>query len=93
MGDIKYCPNCRRNVDISIWDTTSIIILIILLIIGLLPGLIYLVYKLAKSKKCPNCGTLESDLEPPDFGSNFRASVSPRSGGVFCSKCGAKLRE
>ena len=94
MSEIYYCPKCQRNVDVSIWDTTSIIILIVLLLIGLLPGLIYLVYKLAKTKRCSYCGTLVNDMEPPRYdtrGPSMRPIASSSSvGKAYCSKCGAE---
>lgn len=84
MSELRYCPKCQRNVDVSPWDTTSVIILIVLLILGILFGLIYLLYKLAKSKRCPVCGTLEMDLESPRFDKFDRATV-------FCTNCGKEM--
>lgn len=85
MSEIRYCPKCRRNVDISPWDTTSIIILIILLLLGIILGVIYLVYKLVKAKSCPVCGTLEMDLEQPRY---ERADSTSKT---FCTNCGKEI--
>lgn len=82
MSDIRWCPRCQRNVDVSPWNGTSIAILIILLVLGgIILGVIYLIYKLVKTKKCPNCGTLEMDLQPPRYGQQPSAATAPPAAG------------
>lgn len=95
MSDIRYCPRCRRNVDISPWDGASIVILVVLLLFGIILGIIYLLYKLMKTKRCPVCGTLETDLEPPRF--DRCSGPTPRLGSesniaqTYCMSCGTGM--
>ena len=53
-----------------------------------------LVYKLAKTKRCPYCGTLVNDMEPPRYdahGPSMQPIASNSSvGKAYCPKCGAE---
>ena len=95
-GRAEWLSGIVSVVSSNGWDTTSIIILIVLLLIWLLPGLIYLVYKLAKTKRCPYCGTLVNDMEPPRYdahGPSMQPIASNSSvGKAYCPKCGAENR-
>jgi uncharacterized protein YbaR (Trm112 family) len=102
MAEMMYCPNCKRNVDVSVWTAGRIIILIILLILGILLGVIYLVYVLTLTKKCPDCETPYRFLEAPRFGSsNNTGDViyctacgrENRSDARFCGGCGAEIKK
>lgn len=68
MAEMMYCPHCGRDVNVSKWTGTRIVILIILLFLGLILGLIYLIYVATRKESCPVCGTPIEYLQPPRFG-------------------------
>lgn len=90
MTEMMYCPHCGRNVDVSKWTSTRIIILIVLLILGIILGLIYLVYVITLNETCPVCKTPASMLQPPRFNDTSGASTGFNSGDRFCTACGTK---
>lgn len=93
MSDYRWCPRCRKNVDIEEWTGLSILILIVLFLCGLALGIIYLVYKTFKTRRCPTCGLPEGQLEPPRFGRASEGDGQPADSGdsEFCIYCGARM--
>lgn len=63
MANMKYCPNCKRNVNTE--HSWHVVVLIILLLLGLIPGIIYLIWKWPR--RCPICHTPESMMYAPKF--------------------------
>lgn len=55
-----FCPNCCQNV-VAI-PSYSMVALILLLLCGIIPGLLYYLWK--KDKRCPICHLDEDRLEP-----------------------------
>jgi hypothetical protein len=62
---LKYCPSCKRNVQTNYdWN---VLVLVILLFLGLIPGLIYVVWKVIKGRSCPICRIPEGMMDNPKF--------------------------
>jgi RNA polymerase subunit RPABC4/transcription elongation factor Spt4 len=58
MTEMKFCPNCKRNVmPVRKWNTTALVLLILL---AFPVGVIYAIVK--RGKKCPICGTPEKAM-------------------------------
>lgn len=59
---MKYCNNCEQMVEPQ--KEFSALWFIFLLILGIVPGVIYLIYYLLKSKKCPMCSSTNWGVKP-----------------------------
>ncbi|WII09711.1 zinc ribbon domain-containing protein [Methanomassiliicoccales archaeon LGM-DZ1] len=104
MAEMMYCPNCGRNVNVTKWTGTRILILIVLLILGIIFGLIYLIYVATRKESCPVCGTPAGMLQAPRYSTGSQAGTSAGMsacpscgtsvpfGSEYCAECGAKLR-
>jgi len=56
LRDRQYCKNCKRTVKVNRWTIGSTFIFILLLALGLIPGFIYLIWKIVKiGNRCPIC--------------------------------------
>gem|GEM_PF-1489713 len=66
---MKYCPNCKRNVNTE--GRVNWIIAIVLLIFLFIPGVIYIIWGLVK-RRCPICRTQDGMLEAPRFDEETR---------------------
>ena len=53
MSSPRFCNLCNRNVIPS--KNFNGVVFLLLLFLGIIPGIIYLIYYLAKSRKCPIC--------------------------------------
>ena len=63
---LKYCPSCKRNVELE--SGINWILALILLILAIIPGLLYIIIAaIASKKRCPICGMKEPMMEPPKF--------------------------
>ena len=60
---MKYCQNCKRNVDTE--HSFNGVLLLLLLLFLFIPGIIYLAW--GWSRRCPICKTPEKMLELPKF--------------------------
>lgn len=60
MTKMMYCPNCHQNVQTV--PQYNIVALVLLLLCGIIPGLIYYIWK--KDRECPMCKTTEEFLSP-----------------------------
>jgi len=70
---LRYCPNCRRNVDT--YRGVSLFKLCFFLMLFIIPGLIY--FFVIKERRCPMCNVKESMLERPrPYGDADRANSS-----------------
>lgn len=74
---VKYCPNCKRNVNTEHGYNT--VALVILLIFFFIPGIIY--WAVTRKQRCPICHTQAEMLtEPkPDDNSGAFDKSSPES--------------
>ena len=68
MGEMRYCPNCKKNT----YTTLDInwIIFVILLIFGIILGLVYLLYCYYKKNRCGICGCPAEQMFPPRYDCN-----------------------
>ena len=62
---MKYCLSCKRNVNTE--SSINWVVAILLLIFLIIPGIIYIIWKAAKGKRCPICKTSRKYLEAPRF--------------------------
>jgi RNA polymerase subunit RPABC4/transcription elongation factor Spt4 len=79
MADMRYCPHCGHDVNVSRWTGARIIIMLLLIFFLLPVGIIYLIYVAAREVKCPVCGTPGRYLEPPRYGGSGFAPEPPPS--------------
>lgn len=97
--NLRYCPGCSRNVLLKErWTSESILIFFILFLIGIIPGLVYLLYKESVTVKCPACGRPAREMTSPQSGGEPVQAYSPSQSGTsmsfeqrFCIFCGSRI--
>ncbi len=93
MSYTMYCPKCKKNVQVKeVWDSKSLMTMIVLLILGLIPGVVYILFKTMRGDECPICGYTINMMKPPVVNENGELEEKPQEI-KFCIFCDAPMHK
>ncbi len=84
---MKYCINCKQTVQPA-KSGFNVIAFIILLCLGCCPGVIYILYHVLKTERCPMCNSINWGVQP--IMEPVQQQVVK---GIFCPNCGTRINE